>query len=85
MANFDEFYANGHDSYHDGVYWNANPHAAGTSAYRSWQQGWLAAEAKDLADEAYNEAYESDWGLDAVSQGYYDDDPSPYNGDYSEM
>lgn len=26
-----------------------------------------------------------DYEWDAVSQGFYDDDPNPYHGDYSEM
>lgn len=34
---------------------------------------------------AYKDDYDFGYEYDAVSQGYYDDDPSPYAGDYSEM
>ena len=33
--------------------------------------------------DPFLEPYEYEW--DAVSQGFYDDDPSPYDGTYSEM
>lgn len=42
-----------------------------------WYAETLAAEA-EMEFDAYYEG-------DLISQGYYDDDPSPYNGDYSEM
>jgi len=37
------------------------------------------------ADYGWLDEYAEDFGFSAVEQGMYDDDPSPYNGDYSEM
>jgi hypothetical protein len=37
------------------------------------------------SDFAWLDEYEEDFAFSAVEQGMYDDDPSPYNGDYSEM
>lgn len=36
-------------------------------------------------DFGWLDEYEEDFAFSAVEQGMYDDDPSPYNGDYSEM
>lgn len=37
------------------------------------------------SDYGWLDEYEEDFAFSAVEQGMYDDDPSPYNGDYSEM
>lgn len=37
------------------------------------------------ADYGWLDEYENDFVFSAVEQGMYDDDPSPYAGDYSEM
>lgn len=36
-------------------------------------------------DEGMHYCHTNEEGWDAVSQGFYDDDPNPYHGDYSEM
>ena len=37
------------------------------------------------ADYGWLDEYEEDFAFSAVEQGMYDDDPSPYDGTYSEM
>lgn len=56
-----------------------NPYPKGSASYVAWDSGfWFA------ADEArYPDGYEDDYDY-AVDEGMYDDDPSPYAGDYSE-
>lgn len=36
-------------------------------------------------EAAYADEYDYGYDFNPVDQGYYDDDPSPYAGDYSEM
>src|SRR5690242_13233207 len=78
----------------------AADYEAGRAAYRAGDPesallGKSAAYDLGYWDE-HNESYVEDsngiedgygdfYDYDAVSQGMYDDDPSPYNGDYSEM
>lgn len=52
------------------------------------QVGIEAAEqaASDEQDHVEEDpSYWEHYGYGAVEQGYYDDDPNPYHGDYSEM
>lgn len=67
-----------------------NPHPRGTAMHRAWDKGFWA-EHDDAAMAApieetsgMEEGYGDYWDTDAVSQGYYDDDPNPYDGTCSE-
>lgn len=42
-------------------------------------------EDQTFVPDCWLDEYEEDFTFSAVEQGMYDDDPSPYNGDYSEM
>lgn len=43
----------------------------------------VASDEQDRVEE--DTAYWEHYGFGAVEQGFYDDDPSPYDGNYSEM
>lgn len=67
-----------------------NPYNDGTQ-YRlwfAWDAGfWKAHNDSFVADDhiGIEAGYGDFYDMDAVSQGFYDDDPSPYSGTYSEM
>lgn len=70
-----------------------NPFTTGSDAHREWDRDFWAehddasaAAPVPTGDEDGIEAGYGDYlDIDAVSQGMYDDDPSPYDGNYSEM
>jgi hypothetical protein len=70
--------------------WSAsdNPNRPGTREWVTWDADFWAEHDASFVDDS-SDGIESGYGnwydTDAVSQGMYDDDPSPYDGNYSEM
>lgn len=56
-------------------------------AWERWDRGyWQAHDDSYVPDTGgIEEGYGDFYDFDAVSQGFYDDDPNPYSGTYSEM
>lgn len=93
MTEFRTFQQRGADAYDNGDHITVNPFLKGTIAYTQFEVGYWNAydahcEAQIAATEkryGIEEGYGNWYDTDAVSQGMYDDDPSPYDGTYSEM
>lgn len=65
-----------------------NPYKGQTPEWVEWDGGYWDAHDMDYQDSqqaGIESGYGDFYDMDAVSQGFYDDDPSPYSGDYSEM
>lgn len=80
--------ANAHENTPFGAYGEFEPGEHDNWTPEQWEEYYaeqaeqiaLDEQARWEADEEYQAEY---WS--PVEQGMYDDDPSPYNGDYSEM
>lgn len=85
--NENEFTANGRYDYRAGESMAANPYPFGTAAHTDWDRGYWAEHDESFEDNGagIEDSYGDYYDYDAVSQGFYDDDPSPYDGTYSEM
>ena len=64
-----------------------NPHKARTPEWAAWDRGYWQAHDESYVEDTggIEEGYGDFYDFDAVSQGFYDDDPNPYSGTYSEM
>lgn len=64
-----------------------NPYPSTSLSYQAWDAGYWQAHDESFVpgDNGIEDGYGDYLDYDAVSQGFYDDDPSPYSGDYSEM
>lgn len=81
----DEFYANGRDAYRDGETESDNPYAPGSHAHNAWDRGYWDEHNDAISNESAGfEAAYGDWWADA-EMSRWDDDPSVYDGTYSEM
>jgi len=78
-----EFYANGYDAYVAGDMWSAMPYPKGTAAYDDWDRGFWAAHNEASKDADETGGIEQGYG-DFYSSEFYDDEPNPYLGTYSE-
>lgn len=64
-----------------------NPYPPQSVSWQAWDAGyWWAHDESYVPDTGgIEEGYGDYLDYDAVSQGFYDDDPNPYDGTYSEM
>lgn len=86
MANT-EIRNEGRHAYLDGDMPTDNPYLDSSEASREWDHGFWAAhnEAAEAAEIAAHEAsIEEAYGNFEAAADFWDDDPSPYSGTYSE-
>lgn len=88
MSIHDEAPQSGHIAYRMAYAPGDNPFPRGTSDHRRWDREYWQehddAAAACPSDDGIEAGYGDFFDYDAVSQGMYDDDPSPYLGTYSE-
>lgn len=77
----------GRNAYTRGDSVDSNPYPRSSESYRAWDNGfwWEHDDSFVPSDDGFEDGYGNFLDYDAVSQGFYDDDPDPYSGTYSEM